>query len=147
MTCPELQAEESTGGKEALTQNLMVELRSQDIASHIKDKMRKAEKVQAAVASSIRQQEETFLQRRRLRNQVTKSKVSQSFSGRAASHHELFARPKHYEADELIFIDMEALDMDSPEKLREFASAREREKKQLQDSAIRINDEEEDGDL
>lgn len=83
-TGPELLPEEerlqSIAGKEALNQNLMAYLQTQDITSHIKENLKKEEKIFTVISESLKRQDEDFMKRKRIRRNMSKSRVFLSFS-------------------------------------------------------------------
>ena len=71
---------QSIVGKEALNQNLMAYLQTQDITSHIKENLKKEEKIFTAISESLKRQDEDFMKRKRIRRNLSKSRVFLSFS-------------------------------------------------------------------
>lgn len=121
---PAEEREPHAKGKEALTQNLMACLQTQDITSHIKEKMKQVEKIHTTISNSLQEQEDR-LTRRKHKRKLNKSCVSQSFSEHTTFQSE-FNRSNEENVEmsqtsEMIEIDLEALDceIDNADKLKE----------------------------
>jgi hypothetical protein len=119
--------------KDMFNQSVMVCLQHQNIHVHLKENMKKKEKAENKIIESLQRQDDHIQRRIASRKvRINKKKVSQSFSDQATFQADLRRKdqPHHANVDypeqieQLSNFDIEALDADSPEQLKQLVESK-----------------------